>query len=108
MGVRATAPAAAVPLGQALIRTARPRPLVLLAYAFERIIVMERVLGGYLLPDESVHHLNGIRDRPENLELWPRPQPTRIRVSDAVAWAREIIARYEGSTITSNNAQDFR
>jgi HNH endonuclease len=57
--------------------------------------------------DESVHHRNGVRDdnRPENLEIWTRPQPTEIRVSDAVAWAREIIARYEGSTNTSNNAQ---
>jgi hypothetical protein len=35
-------------------------------------------------------------NRLENLELWTRPQPTGIRASDAVAWAREILARYEG------------
>jgi hypothetical protein len=46
-------------------------------------------------------------NRPENLELWTRPQPTGIRVSDAVERAREILARYEGELITSNNAQDW-
>ena len=55
----------------------------------------------------SVQHHNGVRDdnRAVNLELWTRPQPTGIRVSDAVAWAREILARYEGDVDTSNNAQ---
>jgi HNH endonuclease len=65
-------------------------------YVFDHILVMERVLGRYLLPQESVHHVNGVRDdnRPENLELWTSPQPVGIRASDALAWAREIVARY--------------
>jgi len=68
-------------------------------YVFEHILIAEELLGRYLEPDESIHHRNGVRDdnRPENLELWTRPQPSGIRVSDAVAWARVILDRYDNA-----------
>lgn len=60
--------------------------------------VMEQLLGRPLLREETVHHVNGVRsdNRLRNLELWSSSHPSGQRVKDKVAWAREIIALYDG------------
>lgn len=67
----------------------------------EHILVMESMLGREMMPDEQVHHINANRsdNRPENLELWTRSQPSGARKEDQVKWAIKILKRYAPETL---------
>lgn len=62
----------------------------------EHRLVMERMIGRRLTPEENVHHKNGLRadNRPKNLELWANSQCPGQRVVDLVSWAQTVLDRY--------------
>lgn len=66
-------------------------------YVAKHVLVMSQIIGRPLLKGETVHHKNGVRhdNLPENLELWSGSHPYGQRVVDLVAWAKEILIKYE-------------
>lgn len=70
-------------------------------YVFEHIYIMSKLLGRPLEKKETVHHKNGIRNDndPSNLELWVSSHPSGQRVSDLIAWAKELLVVYEPTAL---------
>lgn len=68
---------------------------------FEHVLVMGRKLERKLLPNETVHHKNGIRsdNNEDNLELWASNHPAGQRVSDLLTFAEQIFRTYAPSRL---------
>lgn len=59
--------------------------------------IMSEHLGRELHEDETVHHINGVKEdnRLENLELWASNHPPGQRIEDQIEWALELLEKYE-------------
>ena len=63
----------------------------------EHRYIMEQMIGRPLKSNEQVHHKNCLKwdNRPGNLELWVKSQPSGARAKDLVAWAKSLLNDYE-------------
>jgi len=77
-----------------------------LGRVFEHRLVMERMIGRYLNKHDNVHHKNGVRsdNRPENLELWCKPQPAGQRVWDLIIW---VVRNYKNEVKALLEAESY-
>jgi hypothetical protein len=69
-------------------------------------IVMEQILDRPLEAWETVHHKNGRRadNRPDNLELWCKPQPYGQRVADLVVF---IVEHYRDEVVAALSKENI-
>ena len=74
--------------GYVLVKTKRQPGVKRRGWELEHRVVMEKLIGRELFPEENVHHKNRVRDdnRPGNLELWYESQPKGARISDLIEY----------------------
>lgn len=101
--------------GYVLVRVGHGRGRNALRY--EHDVLMEELLGRPLLPGETVHHCNTVRDdnrtggpldanfRSGNLQLWTKSQPAGGRVVDKIAWAVELLEQYAPELLNQKPTQ---